>query len=105
MDLRAPRGLSGRQPVVLELLPKREFLNLTCCSVWNFLDEDHVVRNPPLRRLSLHEAKYLFLGGGLTLLEHDHKQWPLVPFRMRDADDCGFHDLRMADREIFKVDR
>ena len=41
----------------------------------------------------------------LVLLEHDHQQRPLVPFRMADADHGGLRHLGMADREIFQVDR
>ena len=39
------------------------------------------------------------------LLEHHDQQRPFVPFRMTDADDRSLRDLRMADREIFQIDR
>src|SRR5690349_15769278 len=114
MDLRAVwnrsdgallRGLRIRQAVILELLPKREFLDLAGCRVWNLVDKNHVIWNPPLCGLALHEAEDLSLGGDFAFLEHDHEQRPLVPFRMRNADHRGLRYFRMTDREILKVDR
>src|SRR5215831_14346811 len=95
----------ARQVVVLEALAQHGLLDLPSGGVGNLVDEDHVVRKPPLGNLALYELENLALGRRLILFEHDDQQRPLVPFRMLDANHRGFRHLWMSDGKVLEVDR
>src|SRR6266702_1442160 len=94
-----------REAVALELVAQLGFQDLAGRGVRDALDEGDVIGHPPFRDLAFHEFQDLLARCALALLElHDQKR-TLVPLRMVDADHRGFRHRRMADREIFQVDR
>src|SRR5215471_2107187 len=48
-------------------------------------------------------TQFAFIGYGPTLENHD-SQWPLLPFGMRNADDCSLCNRRMCNKYVLDVD-
>src|SRR5262245_1688583 len=102
----SPRLRRGRgQDVVAESIAQDGLLDLTGRGMGDFVDERDLVGHPPAGDLAAHERQDLVLARGLVLLEHDHQERSLVPFRMLDADHGGLRHRGMADREVLQIDR
>src|SRR6202021_648249 len=98
-------SLRARETVSLELLAQRGLQDLAGRRMRNTVDERDVVGHPPLSDLAIHEFQDVFPCCLLPLFELDDEQGTLVPFGMMHADHGSFRDRRVADGEIFQVDR
>ena len=69
------------------------------------LDEDDIVRNPPLRHLVGIEREHLLTRQPGTGTALDDEQRPLVPARVLDPDHRRFGDRGVADGDVLERDR
>src|SRR5690348_14988370 len=70
-----------------------------------FVDEYHVVGDPPLRGLSAVEIEYRLARQRSALFANDEQERTLVPLRMTYADYGGLGHIGMSDGDIFELDR
>ena len=79
-----------------ELLAKGYFFEFADGGSGDSVYEDESVRELPLGERFCEKGAQFLGGSAKTILQHDCGQWPLLPFRMRNADDARFFDGRMT---------
>src|SRR5216683_8318093 len=87
------RGTGLFLPVpVGELFAEGDFFEFADGGAGNGVDEDEGVGELPLGEGLREEGAQLFGGGANTIFQDDRGKWPLLPFRVRNADYTGFLD-------------
>ena len=87
-----------------ELFAQSRFLDLAGRGVGDLVDESDIVGHPPLGDLAVHEGENAVPRRRSAFFHYDDQERPFVPFRVRQADDRGLGDLRVADGEVLEVD-
>ena len=87
----------ARQSIVLEPFAQLELVEFAGGGVWQFFDEDDIIGKPPGGDFAGEELQHRRARKILIGFADDDQQRPLLPFRVRGADDGGFGDRRMRD--------
>ena len=84
--------------------PQRLLVDLACRSQRNGVDEEDVIRHPPIGDLSDEKVEMFLPVLFLSWMQPYDEKGAFIRLGMGNSDDSGGEGLRMTDRDVFDLD-